>query len=409
MGSHNKLKGNDLERFYMSKRRKKRPVENRPRRCDNLVETTYSNDEIDVDEDAGIIRNVKILGPKSRNGRDYSVNAMEQASKFYEGIQVNIDHPDPNNPGKERGVVEGIGVIRSPRVEKTGVYGDLHYLTKHRDSPVIVERAQKMPNTFGLSHNATGNVRSKDGRDVVEEIESVRSVDIVSDPATNSGLFESMENKKMTTLLELFREHYPDTAGKALLEIDAIGMDPMMDAPAEASPVEAVKAAVADQAVAVILDDSIDNKATKKEVNKLIDTIDVVKNKLEGGTGDSESEPAETTEEPTPESWRGNARVVQAAVHSDIRDTVQEMKRKDMARDVLESHGLTLSGLSTPHKKLILSQADEDSMHALVESWPASVRRNKTRPIVEGLQSYGSTEDKCPDGYDEYAKAHGFN
>lgn len=56
---------------------------------------------------------------------------------------------------------------------------------------MIVEAAQRNPRRFGLSHHAEGRVVQRQGKSVVESIESVKSVDLVQSPATNQGLFES--------------------------------------------------------------------------------------------------------------------------------------------------------------------------------------------------------------------------
>ena len=48
-----------------------------------------------IDEENGVIRNVKILGKVSKNKREYSEQSRDDAAKCYEGIGVNVDRPHP--------------------------------------------------------------------------------------------------------------------------------------------------------------------------------------------------------------------------------------------------------------------------------------------------------------------------
>lgn len=155
-----------------------------------LLEITFS-DTPQVDREAGVIRGVKILGRTSRNHRVYSDAALNQAAYLYEGLAVNLDHPAPSQAGAGRAVAEGFGWLTSVGVREAGVFGDLHYLRSHPQAEMIAEAAERNPRRFGLSHNAVGQVRHREGQVIVEAIDKVHSVDIVQNPATSSGLFES--------------------------------------------------------------------------------------------------------------------------------------------------------------------------------------------------------------------------
>lgn len=146
-----------------------------------------------VDRANAVIRGVKILGRESPNGggRVYSDQAMRDAARLYEGIGVNLDHPDRATPGANRSVKDRIGTLSNCRVSKNGVFGDLTLIKGHPYTPAILEIAESNPVGFGLSHNAQGPTSQRYGQNVVESITRVRSVDIVNDPATNRSLFES--------------------------------------------------------------------------------------------------------------------------------------------------------------------------------------------------------------------------
>jgi hypothetical protein len=177
-----------------------------------LFEITFS-DAPRVDRDAGVIHGVRILGRISRNGREYSPAALAQAARLYEGLGVNLNHADrPRSPGA-RTVEDGFGWLESIDIRDDGVYGDLHYFRAHPQAEVIVEAAVRNPRRFGLSHHAEGSVVHRQGKNVVESIETVRSVDLVQNPATNQGLFESETSRMNRTIQQILRE-----AGGALAE-----------------------------------------------------------------------------------------------------------------------------------------------------------------------------------------------
>ena len=67
---------------------------------------------IQTDRDRGVIRGVKILGARSRNGRTYLAQAMNQAVPLYEGAKVNVNHAKAA-PSGPRDYQDRIGVIRN--------------------------------------------------------------------------------------------------------------------------------------------------------------------------------------------------------------------------------------------------------------------------------------------------------
>ena len=95
-----------------------------------------------IDREAGIIREARILGRVSKNGREYSDKALDDAARLYEGVAVMIDH-DRKNPGRERGLMESFGEIQNVKRKEDGVYGDLYFLKSHPATPVILESAER--------------------------------------------------------------------------------------------------------------------------------------------------------------------------------------------------------------------------------------------------------------------------
>lgn len=158
----------------------------------HLLERVASG-SLRVDRANGVIRDVRIIGYESRNGRVYSREALRRAKSLYEGKQVNFDHPPRTDPDRERSITDRAGWLENVREVDGGLTGDLHLLTSDPRAGKILEAAEKRPDLFGLSHNADGRSTRRDGKVIVEEITAVRSVDIVSDPATTRGLYESVD------------------------------------------------------------------------------------------------------------------------------------------------------------------------------------------------------------------------
>ncbi len=327
-----------------------------------LQETFLTESPITVDRESGVIRGVRILGRESKNGRTYSERALREAKDFYEGIKVNIDHPDRSNPNQERSFTSFIGQLDSCRVEESGVYGDLNIAKKHTDAEFVFEAAERFPKLFGLSHNAEGELVQRDGGWVVESIDCVHSVDIVSQPATNAGLFESLEQTQMKkTLREVVTAASKKQKGfkRVLEQMDEGGMlAEVADEEVIEAEVDAAGAAVdalAKEADKAFRDMELSPQDTGKravELNKL--ALEVIK-KLETvedlASGESTSGAGSTDEETTlPESVQKRLR------------SIDRMEAKNM---LLES-----DREATTERITAVAAVPESQRQKLVESWP---------------------------------------
>ncbi|AMV28802.1 hypothetical protein VT84_30695 [Gemmata sp. SH-PL17] len=143
-----------------------------------------------VDRAANTIRDVRVCGLRSTNGRRYSAGALRNAKQLYEGARAFFNHPDGESNTRKFG--DRIGRLVNVReADDGGLIADLKYNPKHRDAEAFLWLAEHDPAGMGLSHNAEGRgVRQGDGEILVEEITKVHSVDIVDNPATNLSLFE---------------------------------------------------------------------------------------------------------------------------------------------------------------------------------------------------------------------------
>ncbi len=144
-----------------------------------------------VDRQQAVIRGVKLLGLDSRNGRRYLPAALAQAVVLYEGAKVNVNHPK-GSPLAARDYQDRLGSIRNVSVRAgEGLFGDLHFNPKHALAEQLMWDATHAPQSVGLSHNVEARTSRQGGQTVVEAILKVQSVDLVADPATTRGLFES--------------------------------------------------------------------------------------------------------------------------------------------------------------------------------------------------------------------------
>lgn len=140
-----------------------------------------------VDREAGVIRNALICGWESANGRDYTRESFGDGSQ-YRGRPVYANHSTGN-----RRIEDKVGWFgESVTFDAQGrPRGDFHVLKSHPLANAILEAAERNPALFGFSHVAICQTRpGANGREQVESVRSVESVDIVAEPATTKGFFE---------------------------------------------------------------------------------------------------------------------------------------------------------------------------------------------------------------------------
>ncbi len=333
-------------------------------------EHTIAEGQLQVDRENKVIRGVKILGRTSKNGRTYTQKSMGEACGFYQGRDVYIDHPAKGEENRERSLADGFGELRECVVKAEGVFGDLHYIEAHPLCEMILERAERGIGVFGLSHNAVGTLSDKTpagGPDVVESIDAVHSVDVVTRPATNNNLFESErpETMKKKTIQAVLKENRDkDKKAKALfalLEMDEEMAAVATEAPEveESNPADEMKAGIEAMVLAVIRDDDLDATAKIAKIRQILNAGAKIEEKPAEGGGEGGGESSEPKEEETVESLRA------------------ELRRDRLQRDLLEEVGITRGSLTAAQRKLLDGQSDEEGMRSLIESWPKSTREKK--------------------------------
>jgi hypothetical protein len=354
------------------------------------VGQSLSRDQVDVE--AGVIRHVKVLGRTSKNGREYSEQAVRDARDLYEGHDVTIDH-DRKEPRRERGLGESFGVLRNCVIESDGVYGDLHYLKSHPVAPMLVERIQRFPQNIGLSHNAEGRTTRSGGRVIVESLSKLNCIDLVRNPATTNGMFES-ENPEMTkTIREIIESEFPETSKDCeLFEMDGMG-DMSVAMPNEAaSGDEAVWSAFRQAMMSVIDDESLDTAETIKKLGKILKAHEQL-------SGKKPSEPpaaSESTSEgegmaPEMESLQAKVGEMAKQLEKLLESAAKSEQRNKAMIQINESGLLATSALVESVLKI---ESDEKRREFLSEQLEASRKRPTEKPVIESVLSKSETKPR---------------
>jgi hypothetical protein len=286
-----------------------------------------------VDREKGIIYGAKLLGAKSKNGGRYPRAAREAAKQLYEGIVINVNHPRREKPGEERKVEERFGVASNIQVTDEGTFADVAYLKSHPMADSVAEAAERneLSNIFGFSHNAITVQSHHDGELVHESISKVRSVDLVADPATTKGVFESMDPAIS-----------PDAGAPA-------GGDMTLQM-------------FLDKATSIFQGEG-DPGAKAKQISALAKTLLKVKDDIDSVTKDK---PSESSGGKPKEDDSVNESTQPKDEAAELRAENERLKRREKARNVLESAGLP----ADEARVTALSRAEtEEETKALVATW----------------------------------------
>jgi hypothetical protein len=315
---------------------------------------------IRVDRDKGIIYNVKVLGWKSANGREYLPSSVTTA--LYEGRRVRCGHAPE---GKDRDPRDTYAVLEGASIKEAGVYAErLRLLNpKGEFEQRLLSAAESAPHLFGLSHTARGRERQGSGGRVIEAVESVDSVDLVDDPATVRGFYESRAHPvKIKDLIEALKAKRPLYA-KGLREAVEAGIaspDTMMDSPpGEAEPADheaALKAGFRAAIVAALDDESMDMKAKLAKIKEIMKAEE----KMIGGGKEPPSGPSEPSEpSETEESRKGKA-------DANLREENERLKAEKLVRKAASEarvpltealvEGLARPGMTEAQAKAIVSE-----------------------------------------------------
>lgn len=357
-----------------------------------------------VDRTSGVIHDVKVLGNVSKNNRTYSDRAKRDACQLLEGITVNFDH-NRNAETPERKFMEGIGTLHGLHVMPDGVYAkELRVKKSHPNAEVLFESAERFPKSFGLSINA-GGVTNKAGT-IVESIKQARSVDIVGNPATTNGLFESENNARqrmVKTSIKQIVESMGDAKYSArcskIMEDGAsaammgapIDMDQPVDdsgAPTDGDPLEQLKDAFAALIVSVLENDGITPDDKKKQIGAMIDTMNEL---MTGDASGSKKESIKEDEEPEEDNDMTESVETQlTAILESVKETNATAKETAILtkRNSVQIRLIESNVEPKPERiDAILGAKDEAAIVSLIESWPTKQRAaTVTKPRMKASE-----------------------
>lgn len=154
--------------------------------------------EGNVDREKRVVRDVALLNSwAQRQTRYYSPEVMQKAKDLFEGRPVFINHDKDNYKKETRPVEQKIGSLRNIRVvegqgKSATLKGDLRVMAGPLGN-FMLDVAEQTPDQAGFSINARGGLSRRDGKEFVEQIAHVYSVDLVSEASATTSIFESLK------------------------------------------------------------------------------------------------------------------------------------------------------------------------------------------------------------------------
>jgi hypothetical protein len=141
-----------------------------------------------VDREAGVLFGVSVITEGTAKGHDIEIDqtTLEQvkacADTFSDGVQVKVNHGT--------GFDAIVGTLRNFRLEGSKLLADLHLIKNHKLREQILDVAELMPASVGLSIAFSGKPEKNKAR-----CTELYSVDFVDRPAANpSGLFQDVDS-----------------------------------------------------------------------------------------------------------------------------------------------------------------------------------------------------------------------
>jgi len=342
-----------------------------PSQLVDLVEYAAADPaRLKVDRAAGVIRGVKVLGWKSGNDRRYLKEGVNPA--LYEGRPVNANHVARAG---QRSVHDREGWLEGIEITSSGVYGNLRFLDS--ESPLarkLYGAAEHRPDAFGLSHHARGRQVKRDGETIIESVESVLSVDVVTDPATTRSLMEAYMEPETPMDSE-----FADTSAAAEEPVEPMAPDDPLMAGFEAKMLEIFRNA------------DLDAASKLSQIRELLKAQEKLMNM---GTEMAEPAAEEGGEEEAEESLR---RRKPSGGNRSLQEQVNRYRRQERALELCEAQGILPNKLL----RMALAQAaDEAEMKLLIKEYRATARpvtrprsSSPMREVTEGRSDFARMTD----------------
>lgn len=154
----------------------------------------------DIDAAAATIKNVSVITVGEARGHGMQIDQktllqVKAAAETYAGgLKVKTDH--------YTGFNEIVGALKNFTIDGDQLRADLFLLKNHDATARIIEMAELMPDTFGLSISFSGEHEEK-GETVLARCSEIYSADLVDTPAANpTGLFSAKVDSMKTVMDE---------------------------------------------------------------------------------------------------------------------------------------------------------------------------------------------------------------
>lgn len=155
-----------------------------------MTKTDFAVLQGQIDAQAATITDVSVITVGEAKGHGMLIDAqtlteVKAAAETYAGgLKVKTDH--------YTGFNEIVGTLKNFVIDGDQLRADLYLLKNHDATPRILEMAELMPDTFGLSISFTGEHEESDGGTVFARCTEIYSADLVDAPAANpTGLFSA--------------------------------------------------------------------------------------------------------------------------------------------------------------------------------------------------------------------------
>jgi hypothetical protein len=197
-----------------------------------MTKTDFAVLQGQIDAQAATISDVSVITVGEAKGHGLQIDAqtlveVKAAAETYAGgLKVKTDH--------YTGFNEIVGTLKNFRIDGDQLRADLFLLRNHDATARILEMAELMPDTFGLSISFTGEHEESDNDIVFARCTEIYSADLVDAPAANpTGLFsvkvdsekKAMDEKQIAdaiaaALAPVIEEMAAMQAKLAALEVD---------------------------------------------------------------------------------------------------------------------------------------------------------------------------------------------
>ncbi len=156
-----------------------------------------------VDRELMQVLDVALAGSQSRNGYEYTEEALRNALPLYENRPVFLDHAENASRPHERSTRDLVGSIMNVRFEAGRIRGDIQVLETD-SGRTFLALAEKKTAFVGMSHVVLARRNAEKTK--VEKIEEVISVDAVVYPATTSTFQEQTAERNASEKVESLLE-----------------------------------------------------------------------------------------------------------------------------------------------------------------------------------------------------------